>query len=513
MEPSGRPNGARSARIVVVGLGPAGPELVSEDTKAVVDACDLCFLRTTQHPAAAGLGDLASFDHHYQSAGSFQEVYRAIVEDLVAVARGADPRTAVAYVVPGSPLVAEHSVALLRRRSDLDVEVHPALSFLDLAWARLGVDPVAGGVRLVDATTFAASAAGSTGPLLVAQCWSQGVLSEMKLAVEGERDQDLQAIVLHHLGLEDEQVLEVPWHRLDQVVDADHLTSVWIPRLADPIGAELVGLDELTRTLRRECPWDREQTHRSLRPHLLEEAYEVLDAIDELDRLGMARTMAPSPQGETAMAAAVSDSHGPEAAAAIEHLAEELGDLLFQVVIHSRLASEEGWFTLADVASGIAEKLVARHPHVFGDAKVDSAQAVAANWEALKAAEKRRSSVLQGIPHSLPSLALSSELVDKAQRVGVTDHLAERLAATLLALASSGPQGADDDPQGWPGDPEGQVGRLLFSASLVARAAGVDAELALRRTARQFAARVEAGERLVEPGSPRSGGSKAPPMG
>ena len=151
-------------------------------------------------------------------------------------------------------------------------------------------------------------------------------------------------------------------------IEADHLTSLWIPHLASPVGAAYVRFHELTRTLREQCPWDIEQTHASLIPHLLEETYEVVDAIHALD----------------ADAASDADSL-PDADA---DLIEELGDLLYQIEFHATIAEQEGRFTIADVANGIHDKLVRRHPHVFGDVKVKDVDEVWANWEQIKKAEK-----------------------------------------------------------------------------------------------------------------------------
>ena len=266
----------------MVGLGPAGPELITAGTLALLEGAATVVLRTTRHPAAVALTGAASFDHHYESSDTFDEVYRAIVADLVDTALAGGP---VVYAVPGSPTVAERTVVLLAdeprvRSGQVVVTVHPSVSFLDLAFARLGVDPVAAGVRIVDAESFAVDAAGERGPLLVAQCWSREVLSEVKLSVESPPD--VPVTVLHHLGLPDERSWELAWDEMDRSFEPDHLTSLWIPRLAAPVAAELVSLDELVHTLRDRCPWDRAQTHASLSRHLLEESYEVLEAIDAL---------------------------------------------------------------------------------------------------------------------------------------------------------------------------------------------------------------------------------------
>ena len=232
----------------------------------------------------------------------------------------------------------------------------------------------------------------------MAQCHSRTLLSEVKLAADDVAGEDAgrTAVVLHHLGLADERVVEVPWSDIDRTLEPDHLTSLWVPRLAAPVAVELVRLEELVRTLRARCPWDMAQTHGSLARHLLEEAYEALDAIE-------------------AVASAEPDvpprRRGP--------LEEELGDLLFQVYFHAVLGAEEGRFTLADVARTVHDKLVSRHPHVFADAVADTPEEVAARWEVLKRAEKGRTSVTEGIPDALPALALAAKLQRKAASVGM----------------------------------------------------------------------------------------------
>jgi len=464
---------------VVVGLGPAGADLVPAATLDALNGARHAFLRTARHPAVAGLGPglvsrLTSFDHLYEEAESFDDVYAAIVARLVESATASTPGF-VAYGVPGSPLVAERTVTLLRGDPRIEVEVRLAPSFLDLAWDRLGIDPVDAGVRLVDAASFAVDGAGERGPLMVAQCHDRLLLSAVKLAVdEVEPDPGRRAVVLHHLGLDDEVVRDVPWEDLDRVVEPDHLTALWIPRLAAPIAGEVARLDELVRALRVRCPWDRVQTHSSLARHLLEEAYETIDALDALDAAG--------------------DDVGPELVA---HLEEELGDVLFQVVFHSALAAEEGRFTLADVARSVHDKLVARHPHVFGDVVADTPDDVAANWEQLKKAEKGRSSITEGIPEALPALALVAKLQRKAQSLAEPPAPAlsspAQVAEGLDRLVGAGRPGAPEALDA-PAELVELVGELLFAVADAARQAGVDPESALRAHARRFRSTIEASE-------------------
>ncbi len=206
----------------------------------------------------------------------------------------------------------------------------------------------------------------------------------------------------------------------------------------DVPGARLLDLVTVMDRLRRECPWDREQTHRSLAPYLLEETYETLEALDGLEE------------------------EEPD----YTHLREELGDLLLQVLFHARVAEEAGedGFTIDDVAAGIVDKLVHRHPHVFAGLEVADAAEVDRNWEALKAAEKGRASVLDGVPTGLPALALADKVVGRSARIGVTPTPGDTWGDRLLALV------------------------------VEARAQGEDAEQALREAVRRLQAAVRAAE-------------------
>jgi tetrapyrrole methylase family protein/MazG family protein len=479
----------RAPHIDVVGLGPAGPELITAGALALMDKAAAVFLRTRQHPSAIVFGEAPTFDHHYERADTFDEVYRAIADDLVDAARRSG---LVAYAVPGSPMVAERSVSLLKEHpavigGEVSVTVHPAVSFLDLSFARLGIDPMTSGVRMVDGESFAIDAAGERGPLLVAQCWSPATLSDIKLSVESMTATSV--TVLHHLGLADERVFEVDWEDLDRAFTPDHLTSLWIPHLAAPVAAELVQLDELVHALRLRCPWDREQTHGSLARHLLEETYEVLEAIDALAAIDAEVDVAID-QEDGVIALGLLESGTEERAVA--DLEEELGDLLFQVYFHATLAAEAGRFTLADVARGVHDKLVSRHPHVFGDVVAETPEDVATNWEALKKTEKGRASVTEGIPKALPSLALAAKLQRKALAVGmelptVADEI-EQVTVRVRRLALDG-EGADGEG----GDPAQArvLGELLFSLANVARALGVDPETALRSRTTSFREAIE----------------------
>lgn len=445
------------SRIVVVGLGPAGLDLLLPAARAEIERVLHRFARTGRHSAVVELAsagiDFATFDATYDGADDFASLYPAIVVDLVAAAR---EHGEIVYAVPGNPGVAEDSVSLLRAEAgaDLDVVVVPGLSFVDLAWARLGRDPMAG-VHVVDAAEFVPSAAGRSGPMLVGHCISQLVLSDLKLALLDSLAPETPVVVLQRLGAPDELVTEVPLADLDRVVTPDHLTSVFVDAGPASVAGDLARLVELARRLRGPggCPWDAEQTHHSLTRYLLEEAYETVEVLELLPD--------DAPAGEVDL----------DAYARVE---DELGDLLFQVVFHAILAAEAGAFDLADVARGIHAKLVRRHPHVFGEVEAATADAVLANWEQIKKLERSSSSLVDNISPGLPSLLYAHKLYRKAASVGLDPDVAadgfDRMAAALSALTTAA--GA--------GETEHALGDLLAGAVVVARSRGVDAESALR---------------------------------
>ncbi|MEX1047555.1 MAG: nucleoside triphosphate pyrophosphohydrolase [Actinomycetota bacterium] len=218
-------------------------------------------------------------------------------------------------------------------------------------------------------------------------------------------------------------------------------------------GEQLLDLIRVMARLRAPggCPWDREQDHRSLAKHLLEETHEVIDAID-------------------------SDDAG--------RLRDELGDLLLQVVFHAEIAREEGEYDIDDVAEGIVRKLIRRHPHVFGDAEVDSAGEVLVNWERIKSEEKGEHGVEHDIPKTLPALARASKVQRRAAGSGfewrTKDAAMAKLREEVGELDGASPENAEEE-----------LGEVLFAAAAVARSLGVDPESALRRTTTKFANRYE----------------------
>jgi tetrapyrrole methylase family protein / MazG family protein len=449
--------------ITVVGLGPGDARFVTNHTLEAIDSSLVRFVRTRQHPSAHLVPDATSFDDVYEHADTFDDVYATITDRLVAAAT---EHGHVLYAVPGSPLVLERTVRQLRGDHRVATNLLPAMSFLDLAWERLHIDPVEAGVRLIDGHEFATASAGYSGAMLVAHTHANWVLSDIKLAAEQARG-DEPVVILQRLGTDLEHIVGCTWSELDRTVEADHLTSVYIPGLGAPVGYELMRFHRLARVLRDECPWDREQTHQSLVKYLVEETYETVDAIHALD---------------------------PDNPATDDDLVEELGDLLYQIEFHATIAEQEGRFTIADVARTVHDKLVRRHPHVFGDVTVDGADQVIANWDAIKRDEKNRTSVFDGVAVSQPSLSYAYAVQRKASKVGfdwpdVAGALPKIAEETdeVMEAALSGNQTAI----------EHEVGDLLFAVVNVARHLGVEPETALRAATHKFRRRFEQVEQLA----------------
>lgn len=460
-----------TARVVIVGLGPGPRNTVTQATLEAIERIDVQFVRTKRHPTADLMPKATSFDSLYDTLPTFADVYSAITEAVVAAAL---KHGEVLYAVPGSPLILESSVAQLRADTRVEVQVLPALSFLDLAWEALGIDPVNAGVRLIDGHRFALEAAGERGPLLVAQVHADWVLSDVKLSHESANGNEPVAL-LHHLGLPDQRVEHTTWQELDRVLPADHLTTLYIAQMAEPVSGELAALHQLARTLREQCPWDREQTHDSLIKHLIEETYEVVDAIEALD---------------------VNDPATDEA------FIEELGDLLYQVEFHATIAEQQGRFSMADVARSIHDKLVRRHPHVFGDVVANSANDVVQTWDEVKRAEKKSAdgaasstSTFFGVAKSGPSLQYATKIQKRAADVGFDWPNADGAFEKIIEESAEIRQAValNSDPE----TVRMELGDLLFSVVNLSRHLGHDAEQALRGASDKFRHRFEQVEQLA----------------
>ncbi|NNF63035.1 MAG: nucleotide pyrophosphohydrolase, partial [Acidimicrobiia bacterium] len=357
--------------ITVVGLGPAGLDRVSAESRgALLDPLVDVLVRTAHHPAAVELAEMRSIssgDDLYESSDDFETVYESLAQRVISMAANdAD----VVYAVPGSPLVGERSVTALRqlaRDGGLELRVLAAESFLDLCFDRVGVDPIADGAQILDGRNLPDPMPLHL-PTLITQVDGPVLLGDVAATLGRVLEDDHPVVVLRGLGSASEVVERSTLGEVASV-EVDVRTTLFVP--AAEVG--WLGLVATNRTLRRECPWDAEQTHHSLLKHLVEEAYETVDAITALPP--------QAPGGEVDYVA-------------YSAFEDELGDLLLQVVFHSTLANEVGAFDVEQVAEIVRRKLVRRHPHVFGDVAVGTAGEVLVNWEVIKAEEKQRESLM-----------------------------------------------------------------------------------------------------------------------
>lgn len=454
--------------LTVVGLGPAGLDRLAPSTRAVLeDPARTVILRTLEHPAASELAarrGVTACDDIYESAVDFDAAYRAITDRVLNAVRGGD----TVYAVPGSAAVGERAVAAIRRRAEADgipVTFMAGESFLDLVLLRVGVDPIADGLQIVDGRGLPDPMPLHV-PTVVTQVDRPVVLADVAAALGKVLPEDTPVTLLDSLGSADETVVQLVLSDLPGR-DAGPRTTLFV----DPPPAGWHGLVATNKRLRAECPWDRVQTHHSLVSHLVEETYETVEALSRL---------APGAPKDDSQFAAYTE------------VEEELGDLLLQVVFHATLASEAGAFDVEEVAEGIRRKLVHRHPHVFGDVEANDAAQVLANWEHLKAEEKNRASLMDDVPSALPAIARADKMQRRAASVGfdwatvgpVFEKIREEVGELEEVLDDSG-RAAEE------------LGDLLFAAVNLARHIGVDAELALRRSADTFADRFRGVEQLA----------------
>ncbi|HEX5502172.1 MAG TPA: MazG family protein [Thermomicrobiales bacterium] len=470
---------AAAPEIVAVGLGPGDPGLLTREAADWLAGDHPVYLRTRVHPTVAALPGAAgwpSFDHLYDGATDFAALYAAIVAALLAAAR--DAGRPVVYAVPGHPLVGESTVARLRAAAaagDATLRLVPGVSFVDVAAVALGRDPLGEQWQLVDGLELAAAGEAEPfgggrlplsplRPALIGQVYSAPVASAVKLALMRLYPDEHPVTVLRGLSAGGAgEVRAIPLHELDHGAP-DHLTSVYLPALPPECAVRVAqGLQAITARLRAPdgCPWDREQTHRSIRANFLEETCEALDALDAGD---------------------------------LDAFREELGDVLLQVYLQSQIAEEAGEFTLEDVYEAIATKLVRRHPHVFGDVVARDSDAVLRNWERIKAAERRAqgarrdeaaASALAGVPRSLPALARAALTRERVSRLaGVpADEAGEAALDAALARCRAAPS----DP-----DARDALGAALFALAGLAAARGLDPEEALGGAIAAFSARFAA---------------------
>lgn len=453
-------NNLTNTGIVLLGLGPGSADLLTRQAWQWLAEISEIYVRTRQHPTIDGFPkDLAvfSFDELYETSEKFEEVYEKIITQVLEL--GQRPG-GVTYAVPGHPFVAEATCPEIARRAreqGLPVRVIEGLSFIEPTFSALGIDPFPR-TALVDALELAnlhTPPFPPDQPALVAQIYSREVAADVKLTLNAVYP-DMHPVRLVHAAGTDMQVVEdLHLYEIDRSQQVGLLTSLYLPPLAPDMAVE--GFQEIVAHLRAPdgCPWDREQTQQTLGPYLLEETYEALSDLESGD---------------------------------VNGFREELGDLLLIVVMLSQIASEDGDFSFAEVVQGISQKIVYRHPHVFGEVQVDGTSGVLKNWENLKAAERKAKGkekekpkgILDELPKALPALMQAQEYQDRAAHVGFDWPSIDGVIAKFME--EWGEVEAANEPE----EREMELGDLLFAAVNLVRWNKLDAEGVMRKANQRF---------------------------
>ncbi len=443
--------------LTIVGLGPGELDDLSRKAFRTLKQAGTVYLRTAQHGCVSCLpqNDVSytSFDDLYDSAESFEQVYDTIVGRVLEAAKIGD----VVYAVPGDPLVGESTTLRLlsaAKASGITVEIVSGISFVEPTLALLGIDAL-DGLQVIDALQVAAMhhpPINPDQPALLGQVYSQAVASDVKLTLMNQYPDDFPVQLLHAAGTPDAIVENLPLHAIDQSNHIGHMTSLFVPALGGMSSFEHA--QEIIAHLRAPegCPWDRKQTHDSLRQFLIEETYEVVDAIES---------------GST------------------DSLYEELGDLLLQIVLHTQIAIDDGEFKMSDVIGHINAKMIRRHPHVWGDASADSPDQVVTNWEALKRQEKAANGkpdeyLLDSIPRGLPALLQAHQYQARAAKVNFDWPQVEDVIAKVREEIDELLEAATPEQQAE------EMGDLLFVLVNWARWLKVEPETALREANAKF---------------------------
>ena len=456
-------------KIIIVGLGTGSKDELTIGALNALKSGSKVILRTERHGIIPFLKeegiDFTSMDDIYDKYESFDEIYPQMINRVLEQAE----EGSVVVGVPGHPMVGERFVFdLLRELESMrnkgfayECEVLSGISHAHAVLGKIGRGHPEG-LKNLTAAELQEGQLDPGLPAIITGLDNPVLAGEVKLALLNVYPPELK--VIHTRYEEDGSLIleEFPLHTLDHLRKFDHTSCLYLPALTllelnRYRFRHLLEIMEILRSLEG-CPWDREQTHESLKQYLIEETYEVLEAIDLKD---------------------------------MDKLAEELGDLLLQVVFHAQIAKEHGEFDIGDVLTGISQKLIRRHTHIFGSAEVDSSKQVVENWEAIKKQEKGLKShtqVLKDIPSNLPALMRSYKVQKKAALVGfdwdnvkdAADKAREEFRELEEAYASGSKEKIREE-----------LGDLLFAIVNVSRFLEVEPELALTAAIEKFISRFE----------------------
>ncbi|SEN83117.1 tetrapyrrole methylase family protein / MazG family protein [Mesobacillus persicus] len=445
-------------KVLVLGLGAGDIEQVPFGVYKKLMEQENLYLRTREHPVISELEEqgisFTSFDAIYEQNSEFAAVYDEICEQLLSKAETAS----VVYAVPGHPLVAERTVQLLLERGKdrgIEIEIGGGQSFLDAIFQALKIDPIEG-FQLLDGTSLSTDMIRLDTHTIIGQVYDRFVASEVKLSLMEKLPDEYMVAIVTAAGSQAEEIKWIPLFELDRETEVHNLTSIYVPPVKEDhvLYREFGTLRKIIADLRgpNGCPWDKKQTHQSLKKYLIEEAYELIEAINNED---------------------------------IDHMIEELGDVLLQVMLHAQIGDDDGYFTIEDVIEGISEKMVRRHPHVFGNVEAENVEEVLKNWEEIKQEEKgvTQKSLLDGVGKGLPNLLRATELQKEAAKVGFDWPDIEPVLAKVQEEIS---ELQEAKQQGKLKDMELEFGDVLFALVNVARHYKIDPEEALFKTNQKF---------------------------
>ena len=452
--------------INIVGLGPGSIDSLTLDAVKKIHDKNPNFIRTREHPTIEYFDnekiDYKSYDYIYENQESFDSVYNEIVDDLI---EKASEFGEINYFVPGNPMVAERTVTklLFRRSDDLIVNLGTGLSFIEPMLELVGHDPI-NGLCLLDAIDFSIKDIQIGLDCIITQVYNNRVASDLKLVLSEVYGDEYKVYLINAGGIKEfEEVHFIPIYELDRIEGIGNLTSVFVPKVKEK--DEIYGMSDIIHTMERlrgpdGCPWDREQTHKKLRRYVVEEAYELVDAIDNRD---------------------------------IDNIIEELGDVLLQVIFHSQIGLESGEFNIYDVVSRLNKKLIYRHPHVFSDKTVENSEEVIYNWDKLKLREKKIQTVTDNLK-DIPSQSLlmkSYKLQKRAASVGFDWEDIEGPLSKVIEEYNEVLELVNKTEGGDASRIEEEIGDLFFSVVNLSRFLGVDPDIALNRTINKFISRFE----------------------
>ncbi len=450
-----------SGELTIVGLGSGELDQLTLGIYRILKEASNLFIRTEDHPVVQTLKDegleFKTFDDVYERYDRFEEVYEDIANQLIDNAEQKE----VVYAVPGHPLVAEKTVQLLfekGRERGVEIKVEGGQSFLDPLFTALRLDPIEG-FQFLDALAINSDELLLNKHLIICQIYDGLVASDVKISLLEQYSPEHLVTLVQAAGDPDQTIKTVPLSELDYEWTLDNRTSLYVPPIKEEQATNhsFPRLKSIIRALRAPggCPWDQEQTHESLKRYLVEETYEVLQAIDEQDD---------------------------------EHLVEELGDVLLQVMLHAQIGEDEGFFNIYDIIRTLSDKMVRRHPHVFSDTMVGSTEDVLVNWDQIKAQEnkgqkRQEVSILDNVEKGLPPLLFALELQKKASEIGFdwpsTKEVWNKIYEELKECQT-------EEESGDMVKLESEIGDVLFSVVNLSRKHGIDPALALISTNQKF---------------------------